>query len=388
MNVYDELGVRRVINAAFALTRLGGSQLREEVKRAMDEANDYYCDMWDLHVRAGEIISELTGAEAAFPTSGAFAGLVLSAAACLTGKDPEKMRRLPDTSGLKNEIIIQRCNRLLVYDRSMEVPGGRLVQVGDERWGCTADLIEKAINEKTAAIHYAALMSPRSEVAPLEEVVKVGHAHGIPIIVDAAGQTWPLEGLKRFTKMGCDLVSYGGKYVGAPQSTGFVLGRKDLVEAVGLHSFIGAESGPTEMPGFWRSVGRGYKLDRQEIVGLVVALRLWMNLDHEKERFKPAWEKVHYIENSLRNIGSLHDVRMGYVPQSGRGAGYHTIGLQLSFDDLSEDKVRGIVSALRQENPEIWVRYWGTGNSFIINTLNLADGDEKIIVDRFKKIFP
>ena len=387
MSVYDRLGVKRVVNAAFALTRLGGSRLSEEVQAAMEEANDGYCDMWSLHVRAGEIISEVTGAKAAFPTSGAFAGLVLSAAACIAGSDPEKMRRIPDTAGMKNEIIIQRCNRLLVYDRSMEVPGGRLVTVGDERWGCTADVIERAITEKTAAIHYAALMAPRSEVAPLEDVIKVGHAHGVPIIVDAAGQTWPLDGLHKFTDMGCDLVCYGGKYVGGPQSSGFVLGRKDLVDTVAIHSFIGAEAGPSETPGYWRGIGRGFKLDRQEIVGLVVALQRWLKLDHEKVRFKPAWDKVHYIEEGIRGIKGLSNVRLNYVPRSGKGVGYHTIGLQLNFDDKSDEEVNEITRSFRRGNPEIWMRYWGTGNSFIINALNLADGDEKIIVERFKKVF-
>jgi len=137
MSIYGELGVKRVVNAAFALTRLGGSSLSKEVLYAMEEANKSYVSMWDLIKRAGEIIAEANGAEAAWVTPGAFSGLVSSAAACIAGKDPEKMRRLPDTAGMRNEIIIQRANRLYVYDRAMEVPGGRFVFVGDERWGCT-----------------------------------------------------------------------------------------------------------------------------------------------------------------------------------------------------------------------------------------------------------
>jgi L-seryl-tRNA(Ser) seleniumtransferase len=386
MSVYEELGVSRVVNAAFALTRLGGSTLPDEVQRAMDDANKSYCDMWDLHVKAGEIISEVTGAEAAWVTPGAFAGLVMSAAACIAGKDPEKMRRLPDTIGMRNEIIIQRCNRLYVYDRSMEVAGGKFVLVGDERWGCPPEQIEGAITERTAAVHYAAPTGPRRDVARLEDVIRVAHGHDVPVIVDAAGQTWPLDGLRKFTDAGCDLVCYGGKYVEGPQSAGFVLGKRGLVEAVGLQSFVGAEAGPLEQPGYWRGIGRGFKLDRQEIVGLVVALQRWVDLDHEKVRFRPAWEKVHYIEDEISGLKGLRGVRFSYVPHSGKGCGYHTIGLQLSFDDGSEDEVIDVVNSLRADEPEIWVRYWGVGNSFTINTLNLLDGDEKVIAERFKKL--
>ncbi|UCH57137.1 MAG: aminotransferase class V-fold PLP-dependent enzyme [Candidatus Bathyarchaeota archaeon] len=385
MSVYSELGLRRVVNATFPLTRLGGTILSDEVLEAMAEANRGYCSLWDLEERAGEVISEITGAEAAWITPGAFAGLVLSAAACIAGKDPEKMKKLPNTEGMKDEIVIQRCNRFLIYDRSMEVPGGKLVQVGDERSGCTPDLIEAAITDKTAAIHYAIPLWPKPEVAPLEDVVKVAHAHGVPVIVDAAGQTHPIEGLSKYTEMGCDLVCYGGKYVGGPNSTGFVIGRKDLVEAVALHSFIGAESGPLERPGYWRSIGRGYKLDRQEIVGLLVALRRWVELDHERVRIQPAWEKVRRIESHLRGLQGLSDVRFDYVPRSGEGCGYHVIGLEMSFNRTAAD-VKTITKRLREDDPEVWVRQRG-GNSFIINTLYLMPGDEQIIVERFAKYF-
>ncbi|MFB0558018.1 MAG: hypothetical protein ACETVY_02765, partial [Candidatus Bathyarchaeia archaeon] len=149
MSIYEKLGVKRVVNASFALTRLGGSYLSKEVIEAMEEANKSYVYMWDLIKRAGEIIAEANRAEAAWVTPGAFAALVSSASACIAGADPEKMRRLPDTTGMKNEIIIQRANRLLLYDRAMEVPGGKFVFVGDERWGCTPELMEAAITDKT-----------------------------------------------------------------------------------------------------------------------------------------------------------------------------------------------------------------------------------------------
>lgn len=386
MSIYDRLRVKRVVNAAFALTRLGGSILPDEVVEGISEANKHFCYLWDLHKRAGGIISEITGAEAGWVTPGAFAALVLSAAACITGKDPEKMRRLPDTTGMKNEIIIQRCNRHRIYERSMEVAGGRFVFVGDEMWGGPHELIEDAITERTAAIHFIAPRGSSRGVAPLETVVDIAHKHGVPVIVDAAGMTWPLEGLHKFTDIGCDLVCYGGKYVGGPNSTGFVIGKKALVEAVALHSFIGVEAGPLEHWGYWQSIGRGYKLDRQEIVALIIALQRWVNLDHENVRFSPAWDKVHYIKEEISSLNGLKNVSFNYVPRSGEGCGYHMIGLQLNFDK-SEAEVEAIVKSLREDNPEVWVRYLGRGSSFVINTLNLVDGDERVITDRFKKIF-
>lgn len=386
MSIYEKLGVKRVVNAAFALTRLGGSILVDEVQEATIEANKSFCNLWDLEKRAGEIISEVTGAEAGWVTTGAFNALVLSAATCIAGRDYEKIRRLPHTTGMKNEIIIQRCNRIPIYDRSMEVAGGKLVEVGDERWGCTPELLEKAITDKTAAMHFLSSPQPRRGSVPLKDALKIAHSHGVPVIVDAAGATWPLDLLHKFTDMGCDLVCYGGKYVGGPNSTGFVIGKKELVETVALHSFIGAEYGPLGQGNYWRSIGRGYKLDRQEIIAVVVALQRWVNLDHEKVRFKPAWEKVHYIEKGLKALEGMKDVSFKYVPPSGKGCGYHTIGLQLNFYNKSPAEVNALVRSLREKDPEIWVRGGFTGNSFAINTLNLVDGDEKIIVERFKKI--
>jgi L-seryl-tRNA(Ser) seleniumtransferase len=376
-----------VVNASFALTRLGGSILSQEVLKTIKEANASYAYMWDLIKRAGDFIAETNGAEAAWVTSGAFNALVLSAAACIAGKDPEKMRRLPRTEGMKNEFIIQRGHRLWIYDRSMEVPGGKFVFVGDERWGCTPELMEAAITDKTAAIHHYVTSAPGRWDVPIEETVKLAHDHGVPVILDAAGKTWPLDGLTKYTEMGVDLVCYGGKYLGGPNSTGWVQGREDLIEGISLNSFIGAEAGPEEKGGYYRSIGRGSKLDRQEVIALVVALKSWLEMDHEKERFQPAWEKVRYIEDNIRGLKGLEDVEFSYHPTSGEGCGYHTIGLQLTFEGRTIDEVDALVMKMREDDPEIWVRYWRNSNDFIINTLNLRDGDEELVVDRFKEIF-
>ena len=388
MSIYSKYGVKRVINAAFHLTRLGGSTLSPKVLAAMEEANKSYVSMWDLIGKGGQHIAEAINAPAAWITSGAFNALVLAAAACMAGKDPEKMRRLPNNEGMKNEIIIQRNARLLVYDRSMEVAGGKFVFVGDERWGCPPEQLEAAITEKTAAIHYAyPAMGPNPTICPLEKVLEIGKRHGVPVIVDAAGMTYPKDVQSNFMKMGCDLVAVGGKYVGGPNSTGYVYGRKDLIEAIALHSFIGAEAGPNEQAGFYRSLGRGYKLDRQEIIGLLVAFDEWMAMDHDKQRFKPAWEQVKYIENGVKDLPGLKNARIEYYPASGEGTGYHTIGLHVILEGLGVEETNALLKRLRDGDPEIWVRNWGSSNDFIINTIDLQPGDKEIIVECFKELF-
>ena len=387
MSIYEELGVKRVINASFALTRLGGSTLTKEVKQAMDEANKYYVYLWDLMKRGGEILAEGCGAEAGWITSGAFNGLVLSAAACIAGKDPEKIRRLPDTAGMKNEVILQRANRILIYDRAMQVPGGKFILVGDERWGCTPELMEAAINENTAAINHVIIGTEKPRIVTIEETVKVAHKHGVPVILDCSGMTYPLDGLTKFAEMGVDLACYGGKYVGGPNSTGFIVGRKDLVDTVAIHSFIGHEAGPKEQGGYYRGVGRGYKLDRQEIVGLLVAFKRWLAMDHEKERIEPAWKRTRYIGKRIKKLPGLQGAEITFTPEGGEGIVYHTIGLDLKFKEKTEDEVREMIWSLREEDPEIWLRSRGIGTSFGINCLTLLPGQEKVLVERFTKLF-
>jgi L-seryl-tRNA(Ser) seleniumtransferase len=343
--------------------------------------------MWDLIQQGGQHIANKISAPAAWITCGAFNALVLASASCMVGKDPEAMRKLPHTEGMKNEFIIQRNARLYVYDRSMEVAGGKFVFVGDERWGCSPEQIEAAITEKTAGIHYAYPTIENPYICPLEKVLELGKRNGVPVIVDAAGMTYPKDVQAKFMEMGCDLVAVGGKYVGGPNSTGYIYGRKDLIEAVALHSFIGAEAGPYEQSGFYRSIGRGYKLDRQEIIGLLVAFDEWMEIDHDKTRFQPAWEKVKYIKKGIKDLPGLNNARMEYYPKSGKGTSYHIIGLKMIMDDLGVTETNALIKRMREGDPEVWVRNRGQSNDFIINTINLQPDDEKVIVERFKELF-
>jgi len=320
--IYKELGVRRVINAIGAWTRIGGSTLTQEVIDAMVDANSCYVEMWELEEKAGKVIAELTGAEAAYVTTGDFSALVLSVAACMVGDDPEEMKKLPDTSGVeRNQVVLQACQRYK-YDRAITVAGAKMVCIGDES-GCSPRELDSAITSRTAAIVY---LAPGGKGAiPIEETIEIGKKHGVPVIVDAPGniygskmwvseQIYPDEGYTDYVKIGVDLICCGGKYVGAPQGTGYVIGKWDRIKDIALHSFVGFEH-PSNM---YRPLGRGYKLDRHSIVALVVALKNWKKMDH-RLRLKKALDKKRYL---MENLSTISDIDLIDVPTSAIMVGF------------------------------------------------------------------
>ena len=271
--IFEELGVRPVINAQGNRTLLGGGTPSPEVREMMNAAEEYYVNLSELMDAVGGRISGMLDVEAALVTSGCSAALAYAAAACMTGNDDEKIERIPDTSGMPNEIIIQRQLRVK-YDRCMTIPGGRLVEIGDDE-RTTADQLSEAIGPNTAAIHYFAPGTQHPGALPLEEVIEIGHSSDVPIIVDAAGQVYPTDLLSRYVKMGADLVAYGAKYFGAVNSSGVLTGRKEMVDIARSHSFVGFESTPI------RSFGRPMKVDRQEVIAVYGALREWLTMNHE-----------------------------------------------------------------------------------------------------------
>ena len=224
----------------------------------------------------------------------------------------------------------------------------------------------------------------RNDIIPLEEIIEIGQRHGVPIIVDAAGQTYPIELLSRFTKMGADLVCYAAKYVQGANSAGWVCGKRDLIETVSLHSFIGQEAGSYDpKPGFYRSVGRGYKLDRQEIVGTLAALQRWVKMDDNKDRIDPARQKIKKLQGALSDVQHLS---FSVWPEDlVDGIGYHQLGLKVTFEKKTANEVANLNRKLRDGDPSIWLYHHGE-NSLEINTMHLADGDEKIISDGIKRL--
>jgi L-seryl-tRNA(Ser) seleniumtransferase len=365
-SVYEVLGVRPVINATGGhRTLLGGSILSPKVRQAMEEANRYYVDMEELLDASGRVIAELLGCEAAYVTSGCCAALALGTAACMAGSDPEKIERLPDVSEMRHKVIVQKGLRFK-YDRCVTVPGAKLVEVGDAS-GTTLEQVEAAIGNRTAAILYRA-PGGGPGVVPLEDILRVGKKHQIPIIVDAAAQVYPVEILGKYTAMGVDLVGYGAKYFGAPNSTGVLCGRKALIEKAALHSFIGFEATPH------RAFGRPMKLDRQEIIAVVVALREWMTMDHQI-RFEGYARRVSTLQEKLKGIPNIE-----LAPH-----GSPVTGLRIALDEKALGKITiEIVHALRDGNPSIWVD--ARQGVITISAVTIVDGDELVIADRLERL--
>ena len=363
--VYDDVGVKPVINAAGGhLTKLGGSILSPQVERAMAAANRYFVDMEDLLAKTGQIAADLLRAEAAYITPGCCAALALGTAACMAGSDPDKIVRLPDTTGMKNQVIIQKAGRYK-YDRCVTVPGAKLVEVGDAS-GATAEQIEAAIGEKTVAIEY--LAPPRSEgQVPLEDVIRIGKRHDVPVIVDAAAHVYPVEEMTQYAAMGADLVCYGAKYFGAPNSSGVLAGRKDLVEAASRHGFVAFETTP------YPTFGRPFKLDRQEIIAVVVALREWVAMDHQA-RFESYARRVKRLQDALKGIDGIVTTPQGSPANA----------LRVELDEAVVGATTAqVAQRLLEANPSILVRV--RDGALVCTLTTIVDGDEPVIAEGLKR---
>lgn len=371
-NIYDELGATPILNAHGNRTLLGGSTPSATVRALMDEAEEYYVDMGELIDKIGISISNMLGVEAALVTPGAAAALAFGAAACITGDDIEKIERVPDVTGMPYEIIIQRQLRV-PYDRSMTITGGKLIEIGDIE-ETTPEQLEEAIGPNTAAIHYLAPGDTTPGALPLEDVIRIGHAHDIPIIVDAAGQVYPTDLLSKYVKMGADLVAYGAKYFGAVNSSGMLTGRKDLVEIARKHSSIGFESDGI------RSFGRPMKIDRQEVVAVYAALREWLTMNHE-DRFAAYEARISTLRSDL---SAIPNIKLSGYPDNGPFEG---LRITIDAEKLGKSAVE-IVAELDSGNPAIWVRFRpeDDANSFIVRMPTLKEGGEKVIAERLREI--
>ena len=267
-NVYTRLlDVKPHLPGHEHTTVVGGSRMTAEVMRAMAEANEYFVDMHELTKAAGRRIAEVTGAEAGLITAGSFSSMILSAAACLTGDDPDRIEALPHPTWPRRECLTQTAHRF-GYDRAYRAAGMTIVE------GKTREDVAASISDKTAMLACLAIVERREDRSPdvmlPEEFVALGKKHGVPVVIDAASELPPEGNLQRYVDMGGDLVIIsGGKGLRGPQSTGILAGRQDLIEAARLNA---APHG---------NIGRGMKVGKEEIIGFIVALNRYMELDHE-----------------------------------------------------------------------------------------------------------
>ena len=293
-DLHTRLGVQRRINAAGTLTRLGGSLMEPEVLAAMHEAAGASVDMAEMQSAASRVIARCTGAPAGIVTSGAAAGLTLATAACLAGWDIRRMAALPDSSGMPNRVLMARTQRNS-YDHAVRAAGGQIVDIGHNDRGTGAGIrglepweIESAADRQTAAVLFVATAHTVDE---LHAVVQVAHGLGLPVIVDAAAQLPPKSNLRRFVDAGADLVVFsGGKAIGGPQASGILAGRTDLIGSALVQMMDMDVSPQTWSPAALidraamkgiphHGIGRGFKVGKEEIAGLLVALERFVARD-------------------------------------------------------------------------------------------------------------
>ena len=370
-NIYVRLGVTPVINGIGNKTTLGGSTPSPRAKQAMDEANYYYCDMPELMEQTGKRVAELLGVEAAFITSGCASAIVHAAAGVMAGTEKENLAKLPDTTGMKSEFIFQQKQRYF-YDRCYAVPGGKLVVVGN-RDGCTAAQIEDAITDDTAGIGYVDKTrgSDDTSVVSIDDAMEIGRRNDVPMIVDAAYQTYPLEKM-RWISQTADLVCFGGKYFGAPSSSGFLCGRADLVYAASRQGFVASQSG--DRP---RSFGRSMKVDRQEIVGMVVALEEWMTIDHE-DRILVYLSHAKVIQDGVDDLA-------GVSTEIHRLDSHASASMTIELDPTVVKKSgHATADGLASGIPKILVGHGDTSISIALHTLH--DGQPEVIAERLRAI--
>jgi D-glucosaminate-6-phosphate ammonia-lyase len=329
--VYDALGVTPILNVAGANTKYGGPTINEAAARAMDAATRQTVRMDELQASASRIIAEITGAEAGYVTSGAAAGLTVATAAAMCGLDIAKMNRLPDVRDMRSEVIISRSHRS-GYDHAFRAAGARLIEVGMDEVAAGAGVRRTepweyvaAVSERTAAVAYVcnALNSP-----PLEAIIDVCREADLPLIVDAAAQVPPVANLKRLPGSGADVVVFsGGKGIRGPQGAGIVAGSRDLIMSMALQNLDLDDhwelwDPPTtlidksRLQGLPRhGLGRGFKVTKEEIVGVLVALRS-VSAGEDEARLQACHGFLSQIAESLSDMqgvsGSITEVPSSY----------------------------------------------------------------------------
>jgi uncharacterized pyridoxal phosphate-dependent enzyme len=361
--IYADLGVRPFINAAGTYTMLSGCTMPREVVAAMEEASRQHVAILELQEAVGKRISALVGSEAALVTAGCAAALTVATAACVCGADPDKIRRVPESGGMKNEVIFQKSHRF-GYDHAIRNVGVKILEVE------TRQELEAAINEKTAMLFFLNLADPKGQIKR-QEFVETAKKAGIPSLIDAAADLPPAENLTVFLKMGFDLVAFsGGKGLRGPQCSGLLLGKKNLIQAALLNG-----------PPYSDSVARPAKVGKEEIVGLMTAVELYLKRDHRAEWEE--WERrVQLIADELGKIRTVQTER--FVPEIANqvphlGVKWDAKALKLTRADFEK--------ALRGGEPRIETRPGATDEGRLdIGVWMLHPGEDRIVARRCAEI--
>lgn len=361
-DVLQELGVRKFINAAGTYTMLTASLMPPEVMAAMTAASRHFVNLGELQDAVGKRIAELLKCEAAMVTSGAAGALTAGTAGCLTGKDQKKIQQLPDLTGMKSEVLIQKSHRY-GYDHAVRACGVKMVEVE------TAAEFERAVSEKTAMALFFNDADPRGQIK-LEEFVRLCKKHSVPSFNDAAADVPPVENFWKYTQMGFDLVTFsGGKGICGPQSAGLLLGRKDLIEAARLNTAPYSDS-----------VSRGMKVNKEEMVGMLVALEMFLNRDHEAEAKE--WDRrVEVIVKAAKKVPTVTS-EVVVLPIAN-----HTPHLHLKWDQkVVKITPPEVMKELRAGSPSIEACPATSKESLVFTVWMLQKGEEATVARRVQEI--
>jgi len=363
-SMYKSLGVKHVINASGTVTFLGGSLMPPEVVAAWVNASMHFVNILDLHDRVGAKIAKLIGVEAALVTTGASGALLLGTAAAVTGGKADSIKRLPDTAGMKSEVILQKSHHSC-YDNQLTDVGVKLIEVE------TAADVKRALNDRTALMFFLNISDPTGRIKRAEWVELARQAK-VPTLLDAAADAPPVERLTEYFKMGFDMVAFsGGKAIRGPNDTGLLLGRKALIEAAKLNA--NPHCG---------TIGRMMKVSKEDMVALLAAVELFVTKDHKAEQRE--WERrIGVIETALKDIPTLQAERI--VPDIAN----HVPHVILTWDEKKLDLTPAqVAKALMAGDTPIQIgRVGGTGDKgILISVFTLQDGEEKIVAERLHTI--
>jgi L-seryl-tRNA(Ser) seleniumtransferase len=363
-NVYEELGVTTVINGQGTMTTLGGSLPRPEVEAVMAEAGKHFVSIVELEVAVGKRIAEMLKLPQEYTglvTSGAAGAMQSGLAGILTGENEQFIRQLPDLTGMKSEVIIQRSHRN-PFDHQLRATGVKLIEIESR------DDFSRAISPRTAMMHFSNFANASGQIK-VDEWAKLAIENHIPSFIDAAADTPPVSHLWDYAKMGYDLVAFsGGKAIRGPQCAGLLLGKKDWIRYALLNN------SPNE-----DTLGRGQKVGKEEIVGMVKALELYLNEDHEALA-QEWWKRLDMISKQVTKVDGVSTAY--FVPDIAN----HVPSMQINWDPRRISLApRDVYDALRKSKPSIVLGRTEIGLE--MNSFMLQPGEDKIIADQLVQIF-
>lgn len=393
MSIYQKLGVEPIINACGSVTRLGGAPMPPEVLESFHEAAGEWVPLELLQAAASRKIAEHTGAEAGLVTSGSAGAQTLGAAAILAGHDLRRMEQLPHCDDFPHELIIAREQRS-GYDHAVRASGARLVEVGFNEIVSNAGVrrtesweYEAAINENTAGIVY---VHAEDSQPALTEVVKVAHQHGLPVLVDAAGEVPPRSNLKAIAAMGADLVSFsGGKAIRGPQSTGLLCGRRELISSAALQMLDMDDHGQLWQPptdyidtslfkGLPRhGIGRALKVSKEEIVAVLTALDLFASGAYDAQNLEfRSWLEMIGEELELANVNATCYL---VDPESSE----RWPQLEIQVDEAKVGSAFEVCQKLRQGSPPVYIGHGRLHEALLtINPICLTADYARVLAKR------